>query len=64
MKTPAFSEFTFGYALTDNLVNRVLSGVRGVPLFPSLNEEGQADVGYDVKIPRFSRPLFLQFKLP
>lgn len=64
MKFPEFSEFTFGYALTDNLINRVLSGVRGVPLFPSLKEEGKSGVGYDIKIPRYSRPLFLQFKLP
>lgn len=64
MKFPDFSEFTFGYALTDNLIHRTLSGVRGVPIFPSLKDEGQSGVGYDVKIPRHSKPLFLQFKLP
>jgi hypothetical protein len=61
---PQFSEFSFGYAFTDNLVNKVLSGINGVPVFPSLQEEGNPGIGYDVKIPRRSAPLFLQFKLP
>src|ERR1700690_2714236 len=61
---PQFSEFSFGYALTDNLVNKVLTGSKGVPVFPSLQEEGKQGGGYDVKIPLRSAPLFLQFKLP
>lgn len=61
---PQFSEFSFGYAFTDNLVNRVLTGIKGVPIFPSLKQEGRAGVGYDVKIPTRSAPVFLQFKLP
>ena len=64
MRVPDFSEFTFGYALTDNLIRSFVNGVKGVPIFPSLYEEGQPGVGYDVKIPRYSAPLFLQFKLP
>lgn len=63
MKTPAFSEFTFGYAFTEN-ITRWLPDVDGVPLFPSLSEEGKRGVGYDVKIPRKSAPLFLQYKIP
>jgi hypothetical protein len=62
MRYPDFSEFTFGYAFTDNLLHSVLTEIAGVPIFPSLVREGS--VGYDVKIPHHSRPLFLQFKLP
>jgi hypothetical protein len=64
MLTVGFSEFTYGYALTDNLVNGALAGVGGVPLFPSLREEGRAGGGYDVEIPARPVPLFLQFKVP
>lgn len=64
MKYPDFSEFTFGYSLTENLIHHTLTGVRGLPIFPSLKDEGRTGVGYDVKIPRYSKPLFLQFKLP
>ncbi len=64
MILPEFSEFTFGYAFTDNLVNRVLKDVKGVPIFPSLREEGKPGKGYDIEIPRYAAPLFLQFKLP
>jgi len=63
MKTPAFSEFSFGYAFTENLI-RWLPDVTGVPIFPSLSEEGKLGVGYDVKIPRQSAPVFLQYKIP
>jgi hypothetical protein len=61
---PQFSEFSFGYAFTDNLVHKVLTDVKAVPIFPSLQEEGKPGKGYDVEIPTHSLPLFLQFKLP
>ncbi len=56
---PNISEFSYGYALTSELVR--LFGIKGVgaPVFPSLREEG--NLGYDVQIPGL--PLFLQFKL-
>ena len=55
---PNISEFSYGYALTSELVR--LFGIKGVgaPVFPSLKEEGS--VGYDVQVPGL--PLFLQFK--
>lgn len=65
MRLVEFSEFSYGYALTDNLINgRVLYGVRGAPVFPSLYDEGQASGGYDVQIPTRGAPLYLQFKIP
>jgi hypothetical protein len=56
---PNISEFSYGYALTSELVRSF--GIKGVgaPVFPSLKEEGS--LGYDVGIPGL--PLFLQFKL-
>lgn len=56
---PHISEFSFGYALTSELVSRFNIRSVGAPFFPSLLEEGK--LGYDVKIPGV--PLFLQFKL-
>lgn len=56
---PDISEFSFGYALTNELVARFHLGSVGAPVFPSLVEEGE--VGYDVALPGI--PVFLQFKL-
>jgi hypothetical protein len=56
---PDISEFSYGYALTSELVRRFGFKSVGAPVFPSLVEEGH--LGYDVKIPGV--PLFLQFKL-
>lgn len=56
---PDISEFSYGFALTSELVSRFGWKAIGAPVFPSLIEEGK--VGYDVKIPGL--PLFLQFKL-
>src|ERR1700761_7261345 len=64
MRTTQFSEFTFGFALTHNLINQLSVGGRVVPTFPSLKEEGKRHGGYDVEIPNYGAPLFLQFKLP
>lgn len=60
---PDFSEFSYGYAVTEELVTRSRAFLVAAPLFPSLYEEGQAGGGYDVKIPLYGIPLFLQFKL-
>ncbi len=65
MRLPEFSEFSFGFALTENLMNgSYLPGVRGAPTFPNLYSEGKAGGGYDVEIPAKGVPLFLQFKIP
>jgi hypothetical protein len=65
VRHPEFSEFSFGFALTANLMNGgYLSGVRGAPTFPNLYSEGKTGGGYDVKIPAKGAPLFLQFKIP
>jgi hypothetical protein len=57
-----FSEFSYGYALTSELVDRYKLRQLGYPLFPSLTEEGKKGGGFDVKLPGV--PLFLQFKVP
>lgn len=64
MKTAEFSEFSYGYALTDNIVHGGFSATGGAPVFPSLFAEGSAGGGYDVKIPLYPVPIFLQFKIP
>lgn len=60
-RNPHFSEFSYGYAVTENLVSNEGSSVTVAPIFPSQIEEGK--VGFDVLINRPSVPLFLQFKL-
>jgi hypothetical protein len=60
---PNISEFSYGYALTDEIVHSNGSSIIGAPVFPSLYAEGQAGGGWDVKLNRPAAPLFLQFKL-
>lgn len=53
------TEFSYGYAVTDEIVNHHLKGrVNTAPYFPSLQDEGK-EGGYDVKV----SAIFLQFKL-
>jgi len=59
----AFSEFTYGFALVNELVSNASPPILSVPVFPSLLAEGRAGGGYDVALNRPGRPLFLQFKL-
>lgn len=63
MTTSEFTEFSFGYALTDSLVS-ALDGIGKAPVFPSLFQEGSAGGGYDLELPAIPVPLFLQFKIP
>lgn len=60
---PDFSEFSYGYAVTEEIVASSKAILVAAPLFPSLYEEGKAGGGYDVKIPSKGTPVFLQFKL-
>ena len=55
-----FSEFSYGFAFTHELINH-LPGITVAPQFPSLVEE--AKVGYDMKVPIWGVPMFLQYKL-
>jgi hypothetical protein len=57
------SEFSYGYALTEQLTRSGSGTLIAAPVFPSLFAEGQPDAGYDVQIPFPVAPLFLQFKL-
>lgn len=60
---PLLSEFSFGYALTEELASGAFGQLVGAPIFPSLIQEGQAGGGYDLQLPLVGAPLFLQFKL-
>jgi len=55
------SEFSYGFALTHELVLS-LGSLAAAPIFPSLIEEGREGGGYDVKLEAPGLPLFLQFK--
>jgi len=55
------SEFSYGFALTHELVS-ALGSLTAAPVFPSLIEEGRAGGGYDLKLQAPGLPLFLQFK--
>jgi hypothetical protein len=58
-----FSEFSYGYCLTEDLVVGQGTPLSAAPVFPSLIEEGQPNGGYDLKLNKPGTPLFLQFKL-
>ena len=60
---PNTSEFSYGYAVTDELIHRHGLPITASPVFPSLYQEGQIGGGYDVHLPMMGLPLFLQFKL-
>jgi hypothetical protein len=60
---PDISEFSYGYALTDELIHWHGTPLTAAPVFPSLYQEGQPGGGYDVMLQRPGLPLFLQFKL-
>ena len=59
---PNISEFSYGFAMTSELV-KALGIVTAAPVFPSLRSEGDRGGGWDVKLDRPGVPLFLQFKL-
>ena len=57
---PQISEFSYGFALTNELVGWIPLSV--APIFPSHIEEGKAGGGYDVKLDSPAVSLFIQFK--
>lgn len=57
---PEISEFSFGFAITNELVQQYSFAFVGAPEFLTQKKEGE--LGYDVSLPRSGIPLFLQFK--
>ena len=57
-----YSEFSFGYAFTDNFIRDSRSRPTSAPTFPSLRDEGKW--GYDVRIELAGRAVFFQYKRP
>ena len=57
-----YTEFSFGYAFTENLIRSSATAPTGAPIFPNLVQEGSA--GYDVRIDLPGVPFFFQYKLP
>lgn len=57
-----YTEFSFGYAFTENLIRSASARPRSAPVFPNLIQE--ARLGYDVRIDFPGCPLFFQYKLP
>lgn len=57
-----YTEFSFGFAFTENLIRSRRRAPDGAPYFPNLVQEAQ--IGFDVKLEFNGRPIFYQFKLP
>jgi hypothetical protein len=57
-----YTEFSYGYAFTENLIRSSSKAPAGAPVFPNLFQEGQS--GFDVRINFPGVPLFFQYKLP
>jgi hypothetical protein len=45
---PVISEFSYGFALVNELLKLTGYGFNAVPVFPSLYQEGQTGGGFDV----------------
>lgn len=60
---PNISEFSYGFAITSELIQSPDMTITAAPVFPSLIQEGQAGGGWDMQLTRPGLPLFLQFKL-
>jgi len=58
---PDISEFSYGFALTSELMRTFGLLRAGAPVFPTQVAEGKAGGGFDVKLPAL--PVFVQFKL-
>lgn len=57
-----YTEFSYGYGFTENLIRSSATAPTGAPQFPNLVQE--AKLGYDVRIDLPACPIFFQFKLP
>ncbi len=57
-----YTEFSYGYAFTENLIRSSDIGPAAAPMFPNLIQE--AKLGYDIKINYPAKVLFFQFKIP
>ncbi|MCH7727871.1 MAG: hypothetical protein IH991_15535 [Planctomycetes bacterium] len=60
---PLISEFSYGYAVTDELIHGLGTPITAAPVFPSLYQEGKAGGGYDMMLKGPAVPLFIQFKV-
>jgi hypothetical protein len=58
---PDISEFSYGFALTRELI-QLTDTLKAAPVFPSLIAEGKNGGGYDVNLDIPGFPLFIQFK--
>ena len=57
-----YTEFSFGYAFTENLIRSAAQCPSTAPVFPNLVQE--ARLGYDVNVELSGSLLFFQYKLP
>ena len=57
-----YTEFSYGYGFTENLIRAAAQSPTAAPQFPNLVQEAQ--LGYDVRVDMPACPLFFQFKLP
>jgi hypothetical protein len=57
---PEISEFSYGYALTSELIDKFSLKSAGAPEFATQVAEGKAGGGWDMKLPAV--PIYLQFK--
>lgn len=57
-----YTEFSYGYGFTENLIRSSAQSPTVAPQFPNLIQEAQ--LGYDVRVDMPACPLFFQFKLP
>jgi hypothetical protein len=64
MRQTDFSETSYGFALTREIMDQLGPDLRAAPWYPTLRKEGSDGGGYDVKFDRPGVPLLIQFKRP
>jgi hypothetical protein len=58
-----FNEFTYAYAVTEDIVHYLRPSLSAAPFIPTLNEEGRVGGGYDLRLNLPGYALFFQYKI-
>lgn len=58
-----FNEFTYAYAVTEDVIRHLTTALTAAPFIPTLFNEGQAGGGYDIKLSLPGYAVFYQYKI-
>lgn len=58
-----FNEFTYAYAVTEDIIRHLSTTLTAAPFIPSLREEGATGGGYDLRLSQPGYAIFYQYKV-